>query len=155
MQHLKSATSYCGDEQFAFHCALCIVFWEVMDSPAVNRIFRQLFAHETCSRTITRRPRLRHASVSASSVPVTQTRGFLWTGEEGKRKTRRYGGRDEEKKDQFWKARQDLLLQDHTEDYMRFPLVTADHLRPRKERPRRVKMTVRDFIEGMRDRLMY
>jgi hypothetical protein len=26
--------------------------------------------------------------------------------------------------------------------------VTADHLRPRKERPRRVKMTVREFIEG-------
>ena len=122
-----------------------------MDSPAVNRIFRQLFAHETCSRYLTYRPRNLNASSSSTSAcgPITQTRTFLWDSAGQKPATKRYGGKEDEKKNQFWRARNDLLLADHTEDYKRFPLVTADHLRPRKERPRRVKMTVRDFIEGI------
>ena len=118
-----------------------------MDSPAVTRIFRQLFAHETCSRYLTYRPR-KPTTTTTTTGAVTQTRSFLWDSAGQKASTKRYGGREQEKKDSFWRARNDLLLSDHTEDYKRFPLVTADHLRPRKERPRRVKMTVRDFIEG-------
>jgi hypothetical protein len=120
-----------------------------MDSPAVNRIFRKLLSHETCSRNLTRRPRTLNASATSTLGSVTQTRSFLWDAKGKAAKTKRYGGKEQEKKDSFWRARNDLLLSDHTEDYKRFPLVTADHLRPRKERPRRVKMSVRDFIEGI------
>jgi hypothetical protein len=42
----------------------------------------------------------------------------------------------------------DLFPQDMAEEYSKFPMVTADQLRERRERPRRVKMLTRDFIEG-------
>jgi hypothetical protein len=35
-----------------------------------------------------------------------------------------------------------------SEEYQKYPMVTADQLRGRRERPRRVKMLTRDFIEG-------
>jgi hypothetical protein len=38
---------------------------------------------------------------------------------------------------------------DMSEEYKKYPMVTADQLRGRRERPRRVKMLTRDFIEGI------
>jgi hypothetical protein len=38
-----------------------------------------------------------------------------------------------------------------SEEYNKYPMVTADQLRGRRERPRRVKMLTRDFIEGKLD----
>jgi Putative S-adenosyl-L-methionine-dependent methyltransferase len=35
-----------------------------------------------------------------------------------------------------------------SEEYQKYPMVTADQLKGRRERPRRVKMLARDFIEG-------
>ena len=48
-----------------------------------------------------------------------------------------------------WQQRTDLFPQDMSEEYNRYPMVTADQLRGRRERPRRVKMLTRDFIEGL------
>jgi hypothetical protein len=48
-----------------------------------------------------------------------------------------------------WQQRTDILPHDMSEEYSKFPTVTADDLRGRRERPRRVKMLARDFIEGM------
>lgn len=48
--------------------------------------------------------------------------------------------------------RTDVLPQDKSGEFAKYPMVTADQLRGRKERPRRVKMLMRDFIEGMRPR---
>lgn len=41
-----------------------------------------------------------------------------------------------------------MFPMDMAEEYEKFPMVTADQLRSRRERPRRVKMFTRDFIEG-------
>ena len=48
-----------------------------------------------------------------------------------------------------WQQRTELFAQDMTEEYKSYPTVTAMDLRSRKERPRRVKMLMRDFIEGV------
>ena len=38
---------------------------------------------------------------------------------------------------------------DKLRDYERYPMVTAEMLRSRRERPKRIKMLARDFIEGI------
>ena len=54
------------------------------------------------------------------------------------------------KDESHWQMRTDVLPQDKSGEFAKYPMVTADQLRGRKERPRRVKMLMRDFIEGMR-----
>ncbi|RQM05822.1 hypothetical protein DH86_00002144 [Scytalidium sp. 3C] len=49
--------------------------------------------------------------------------------------------------ERHWQQRTDTFPVDMSQEYSRYPLVTADQLRGRRERPRRVKMLTRDFIE--------
>lgn len=46
-----------------------------------------------------------------------------------------------------WQQRTSLFQQDMKDEYHKYPMVTADDLRYMKERPRKVKMFMRDFIE--------
>jgi hypothetical protein len=111
-----------------------------MDSPLANRIFRRLFAHDTCSRLRTV-PRLSHHA--RLQPQCQQRRSFTNT---RKNEERKYGVTAGEQK--AWQQRTDLVVEDKTEEFKRYPTVTADELRSRKQRPRRVKMLMRDFIEG-------
>ena len=47
-----------------------------------------------------------------------------------------------------WQQRTDMFPEDMSAEYAEYPMVTAQELRQRRERPRRVKMLMRDFIEG-------
>ncbi|KAI9687297.1 MAG: hypothetical protein M1822_002340 [Bathelium mastoideum] len=47
----------------------------------------------------------------------------------------------------MWQPRNDVLPEDKTSEFKRYPTVTSDMLRNRRERPRKVKMLMRDFIE--------
>lgn len=47
-----------------------------------------------------------------------------------------------------WQQRTELFSFDMSEEYKSYPLVTAQELKGRKERPRKVKMLMRNFIEG-------
>ena len=49
-----------------------------------------------------------------------------------------------------WQQRTDVLPPDKLQEYKKAPLVTANALRNRRERPRGVKMLTREFIEGCR-----
>jgi hypothetical protein len=111
-----------------------------MDSPLVNRIFRRLFAHDTCSRLRTA-PRL---TAHVKSLPQCQHRTFISSNNDGDKK---YGVKPGDQK--AWQPRTELVVEDKMEEFKRYPAVTADELRSRKQRPRRVKMLMRDFIEGL------
>lgn len=47
-----------------------------------------------------------------------------------------------------WQQRNDMFPADRTAEFETYPMVTADDLRAHKQRPRRVKMLLRDFVEG-------
>ena len=111
-----------------------------MDSPVIANILRQL----SCRRA--------HGCTQASSSPSRrllvsdiqrpQRRSFLGLGGPDGFRTQ----------DAEWQQRSEFLPQfqkDRSEEYRRYPMVTADQLRRRKEPPKRVKMLVRDFIEGV------
>ena len=106
-----------------------------MDSPIVSQLFRQLFCHRTCSRLRS------HSSLPfrTAGAPRTQSRKLSSTGA-------RYD--DASKNESHWQQRTELFPPDKSKDFERYPMMTADALRSRKERPRRVKMLARDFIEG-------
>lgn len=100
-----------------------------MDSPAVNQLFRRLSSHCFCQPQRSQRPAL---------TQLQQFRGYQ------ERSRDRPGKSSAESS---WQQRTDHFPQDKADEYRRYPFVTADGLRTRKERPKRVKMLMRDFIE--------
>ena len=103
-----------------------------MDSPMLNRLFRRIFRHPACQHL-----RPVHSSL-APTRRTQQCRSFLTR--RGKR-----AGHDAET---TWFKRGDYP-RDISEELEVYPLVTAKELRHRRERPRQVKMTTREFIEGI------
>ncbi|KAJ9149736.1 Protein arginine methyltransferase NDUFAF7 [Coniochaeta hoffmannii] len=105
-----------------------------MDSPIVTQLFRQLFRHRACPS----RQNFVKLATTIQHVRRQQQRR-LYSDERGARNTPR--------NESNWQQRTDLFPVDMSEEYKKYPMVTADDLRSRKDRPRRVKMLMRDFIE--------
>ncbi|KAF2750625.1 DUF185-domain-containing protein [Sporormia fimetaria CBS 119925] len=101
-----------------------------MDSPLVTQLFRQLFSHPA-SRCLARRARapIQHAR--------THRRGMA-TGIEG-----------ETRRESRWTPRQNAFPHERMDEFDRYPMVTSEMLKTRRERPRRVQMQMREFIEGV------
>jgi hypothetical protein len=59
------------------------------------------------------------------------------------------GPEESSRNESNWQQRTDVFPLDKSEEFNKYPMVTADQLRSRRERPRRVKMLTRDFIEGL------
>lgn len=108
-----------------------------MDSPAVSRALRRLFSHETCSR--------QRFSALPRVAPVSGLKPWVRTESTSSKPKRREGSTP----DSDWHVRDDMLTPDKSKEFERYPWLTADELRGRRQRPRRVKMLMRDFIEGM------
>lgn len=108
-----------------------------MDSPLVSRIFKRLLSHDTCSRLRTRPPI--RACQQQRALTITARR-------EERQRDKKYGVKPTDQNE--WQQRSDIVFNDKSADYKRYPMVTADELRDRKERPKRVKMLMRDFVEG-------
>lgn len=106
-----------------------------MDSPLISHVFRRLFSHQICSRIRS------HSSLPFRRANAPYQRHYQTGGE---------GVSDDDRRQSHWQQRTDLFPQDKSRDFERYPMVTANALRGRRERPRRVKMLARDFIEGMK-----
>ncbi|KAL3422209.1 SAM-dependent methyltransferase [Phlyctema vagabunda] len=103
-----------------------------MDSPIVARLFRQLFARRACQ-----------SLHSPSSVPFRIHHAQRRCMSDGKERGKKTTAAD----DKNWQQRSYIMPPDMSEEYSRYPLVTSEDLKWRKERPRRVRMLTRDFIE--------
>ncbi|KKY26021.1 hypothetical protein UCDDS831_g01531 [Diplodia seriata] len=100
-----------------------------MDSPVVAQLFRQLFSHRASQC-------LRAPSVSLAR---SQRRALTYTRDDA--------GQAEASSGSKWQQRTNIFPLERSDEFDRYPMVTADALRNRRERPRRVKMLMRDFIE--------
>lgn len=114
-----------------------------MDSPIVTQLFRQLFrhGHPACQ---SRRNLTNLASAIHQGRQLRQLRALS---SEHKRR----GALSTSEKERQWQQRSNVSAVDRSEDLKRYPTVTAKDLRSYRERPRRVKMLMRDFIEGWLD----
>lgn len=115
------------------HChtdAVC--YQDAMNSVLLTRVFRRLFSHQTCSRLLSHPPLPYRTSTHSR-------RGYGWAPEQG---IKRDG------LDIMWQQRPDVVSLDMMKEFQSFPTVTADALRNRRKRPSKVKMLMRDFIEG-------
>ena len=107
-----------------------------MDSPLASKIFRCLLSHQTCSRL--------RFHPSATGRPL-----FSALGRRYYRSSQEDDPDDDSRQTSDWQMRTEIFPPDKSRDYERYPMVTADMLRSRRERPKRVKMLARDFIEGI------
>ena len=106
----------------------------LMESPLFNLIFRQLCAlpAKNCLRQQRQRTNLLQLS-----TPQPR-RNYA-----SRRKRERSDGSTSD-----WQQRLDAFPKDMSKQLQEYPLVTANDLRSRMHRPRRVKMLTRDFIDG-------
>ncbi|KAI1077632.1 DUF185-domain-containing protein [Whalleya microplaca] len=117
-----------------------------MDSPIVAQLFRQLFRHPACQ---SRR------NLAALSSCLQHGRRMQQHQHQHRQQRRSMATRPTvrgakspaQANDSNWQQRTELFSADKTEEYKTYPMVTANDLRGRRERPRQVKMLMRDFIE--------
>lgn len=107
-----------------------------MDSPLASKIFQRLLSHQTCSRLRFYPPTSRRLLLNAP-------------GRRYYRSSKEDDGDNDSRQTSDWQMRTDIFPPDKLRDYEKYPMVTSDMLRSRRERPKRVKMLARDFIEGI------
>lgn len=108
---------------------------QIMDAPTISRVFQRLFSHEICSKVRYRPAMSNVISHRAFSQSPRATAG----GRPATRVTNL---------DSDWQQRSDLFPVDKSKEFEKYPMVDSTMLKIRKERPRRVRMLTRDFIEG-------
>ncbi|KAL9130495.1 MAG: hypothetical protein Q9217_001315 [Psora testacea] len=105
-----------------------------MDSLLLTHVFRSLLSHQTCSR-------LRFYPFPSKRLAAHSVIRRCY------RSSQNAAQDAEDRQTSNWQQRTEVFPPDKLSEYEKAPMVTADKLRSRKERPKRVKMLARDFIE--------
>lgn len=113
-----------------------------MDSPIVAQLFRQLFRHRPAG-CQARLHQLRHG-ISAAAAS-RHRHSYQQTCSYATRASRDRGMKSNESR---WQQRTNLLPEDRRDEFAQYPYISMSELKRRKERPRKVKMLLRDFIDG-------
>ncbi len=123
-----------------------------MDSPIVTQLFRQLFRHRprgcqghlptttTLRNGLSQSNRRSAAAAGSNNHHYYNGRGYA---------TRASIDRGMKKNESRWQQRTHILPEDRSEEFAKYPYISMQELKQRTERPRKVKMLLRDFIEGM------
>lgn len=134
-----------------------------MDSPYAAAIFKRLHAacccscHATWRSSVLRRPRFSATDRSLGSWSRTR-QGFHSVGKrdyatkeppvKGTYSSISQRSANEAEYERSWRPRAHILDTDKVRDFREYDYSTAEQLREKGRRPRRLKMTMRDFIEG-------
>lgn len=112
-----------------------------MDSPILAQLFRQLFRHRPagCQNRLAHAVRPRHHGYSGS-FQRQHRRAYA---------SRVSIDRGMKTNESRWQQRTHILPRDRSDEFAQYPYISAAELKQRTERPRRVKMLLRDFIDGM------
>ncbi|KAF0643523.1 hypothetical protein FPSE5266_20074 [Fusarium pseudograminearum] len=112
-----------------------------MDSPIVAQLFRQLFHHRPPGcKGIRNLPHLRNGLRTTAIVGHSQRRFYV--------AGRPSSDRGMKTNESRWQQRTKILPQDRSAEFAEYPYISAAELKERTERPRKVKMLLRDFIDG-------
>ena len=103
----------------------------------MSKVLQTLFSHQRCSR-------LRY-SYARSKIPCIRSLSISRPAY----KPKPIAENDPANAESLWQPRIELVSVDKGAEYQRYEAVTANDLRGRVRRPRRVRMLMRDFIEGL------
>jgi hypothetical protein len=109
-----------------------------MDSPLVSQLFRQLF-HQRPAGCLQNLRQAARRNTNGSFV--VQSRSYA-------SRPRASKDRGMKTNESRWQQRTNLLPEDRSAEFAQYPQLTIEDLKLRKERPRRVRMLLRDFIDG-------
>ncbi|KAF5697081.1 midA like [Fusarium globosum] len=112
-----------------------------MDSPIVAQIFRQLFHHRPPGCKGVRNLAGLRNGLRTTTIGSHQSRFYV--------AGRPSSDRGMKKNESRWQQRTNILPQDRSTEFAEYPYISIDELKQRTERPRKVKMLLRDFIDGM------
>ncbi|KAI6354064.1 hypothetical protein MCOR25_008772 [Pyricularia grisea] len=124
-----------------------------MDSPILTQLLRQLFRHPACQSQRLTRPVASTATVTRGKTSTTCNNRRCFSTQQRRpqrhRQPQEYsrGSKTAVQRESHWQQRQDLVSADRSAEFASYPTVTAAELQHRHERPRKVKMLTRDFIQ--------
>ncbi|KAM3510655.1 hypothetical protein MY11210_005690 [Beauveria gryllotalpidicola] len=112
-----------------------------MDSPIVTQLFRQLFRQRPrgCQGRLSTTLR-RGLEQSHPRPPASSRHGRDYA-------TRASIDRGMKNNESRWQQRTNILPEDRSDEFAKYPYISMQELKRRTERPRKVKMLLRDFIE--------